>query len=367
MQPIVLRWNPGIPGVRLWADGNLSLGFGLLFLLGRNVLPDFISIVVSNALIVGGICLIRGGFRMLLGRPPAGRRAFLLFMAAYVCAVSYFTYGSESIRIRAILLSLFSIVPCLAIVRDTVGSPSSKHLVHRIFAGMAAFHALFNIVRVCALAGAPEGGNLYDDGILLRENIIELILFLFILSLEYVLAISLHLSNRNRELSEIDSLTRVFNRRVFSELLERERRRAVPFALLYVDIDRFKAINDTFGHAAGDCVLEQFALRLRETLRSRDIIGRLGGDEFAVIMPDADASDARSAAERAKRRVETSGFDFEGTPIKVTVSIGIAGTDMRGKSFEQINREADAALYEAKRSGRNRVVTYEPADDARSG
>lgn len=164
------------------------------------------------------------------------------------------------------------------------------------------------------------------------------------------------------EMAVTDGLTGLHNRRYLDShlatLFERARNRRRPLSLMITDIDRFKLINDTFGHDAGDVVLREFAGRLRGNVRGIDLACRLGGEEFVVVMPDTDAATAEKVAERI--RAQIAGAPFPTGPsneaIAVTVSVGVAAMRPGADTVEAMMKRADTALYEAKNGGRNRVV-----------
>jgi diguanylate cyclase (GGDEF)-like protein len=164
-----------------------------------------------------------------------------------------------------------------------------------------------------------------------------------------------------RRLASVDELTGVANRRWFTAMagreLERCRRFEHQLALLMIDIDHFKSVNDTHGHAVGDEVLKAFTRELESNLRSVDLLGRLGGEEFAVMLPETEQSAAALTAERLRAAVETLKFPFEdGTVLRITTSVGIAIFSPTGDSLDSLLARADSALYTAKREGRNRTV-----------
>jgi len=158
------------------------------------------------------------------------------------------------------------------------------------------------------------------------------------------------------DLATHDALTRVLNARSFTEQvtheLERTRRYKRPMTLLYLDLDNFKAVNDTHGHQTGDAVLRLVADAIRRAVRQADVVGRLGGDEFAVLMPETDTEEADAVAQRL-----TAGLagTFRGSPA-VTASVGIVSSSATTADAEDVIRSADLAMYEAKRTGKNRVV-----------
>ena len=168
----------------------------------------------------------------------------------------------------------------------------------------------------------------------------------------------LALSDAERR-ARIDPLTGVLNRRSLLERLEaacqRAQARGLPIALLFIDLDHFKLINDTYGHPAGDACLRGIIAPIHAELRQSDVIGRYGGEEFVVILSSADASAAAPIAQRILERVAQVRIDGFGAPIGLTCSIGIATSDTLGVWGEQLIAQADAAVYLAKRSGRNQV------------
>jgi diguanylate cyclase (GGDEF)-like protein len=164
--------------------------------------------------------------------------------------------------------------------------------------------------------------------------------------------------------AQTDPLTGVLNRRSIIERLEaacsRARARGLPIALLFIDLDHFKEINDTHGHAAGDACLRAIINPIQAELRQSDVVGRYGGEEFVVILSSADAAAARPIAERILERVADVQVEGFGKPIRVTCSIGVAASDTLGVWGEHLIASADAAVYAAKRSGRNRVQIAVP-------
>ena len=164
------------------------------------------------------------------------------------------------------------------------------------------------------------------------------------------------------EMAITDALTSLFNRRYMEShlgtLIEQAASRGKPLATLVIDIDFFKAINDTHGHDAGDDVLRDFALRIKRSIRGIDLACRYGGEEFVIVMPETDMAVAAMVAERLRRRIAAEPFAIaQGSrTIPVTISIGIAALRGRDDTAAALLKRADQALYRAKRDGRNRVV-----------
>ncbi|MFP4531834.1 MAG: diguanylate cyclase, partial [Desulfobacterales bacterium] len=166
---------------------------------------------------------------------------------------------------------------------------------------------------------------------------------------------------RANKLATTDDLTGLWNRRYFMNALdgelERARRYGHIFSLLTLDIDYFKHINDTFGHAAGDMVLQHIAEILKSSLRHPDVAARMGGEEFSLILPNTGIEDALSLAERLRRAIEKNPAAYEDREIFYTVSIGAAAYHPNIRDKDELLRLADKALYRAKDEGRNRVET----------
>lgn len=165
------------------------------------------------------------------------------------------------------------------------------------------------------------------------------------------------------EMAITDPLTGLYNRRYMEShlatLVQRAADRGKPISLLIVDIDYFKAVNDTHGHDAGDEVLREFAERLNRNVRGIDLACRFGGEEFIVVMPDTDAGFAHMVAERLRQEIAGRPFTIAGgtAGLDMTASLGITSLEGPADTVEQLLKRADQALYRAKREGRNRVVS----------
>ena len=159
-----------------------------------------------------------------------------------------------------------------------------------------------------------------------------------------------------------DALTGLPNRRALDEDLSRQlsewKRHGRPLSVMMIDIDHFKKFNDTYGHQAGDAVLQQVAGLLRKTMRESDLVGRFGGEEWAVVMPGTEDQEACLAAERARQAIHNASFTHEGQRMQVTVSVGAAQCQ-EDELAEGLIKRADEALYAAKQAGRNRAFWHD--------
>ena len=167
--------------------------------------------------------------------------------------------------------------------------------------------------------------------------------------------------DRGLELSVIDQLTGLYNRRYMNNQLEQLMQRSLmggrPVSVLMADIDHFKAVNDTYGHDAGDEVLQEMAKRLKTNSRVMDVVCRPGGEEFMVIMPDTPGDLACAAAERIRRSVAAEPFVVSGGAREISITLSAGVSTIRGASdtIADLIKRADTALYQAKAAGRNRV------------
>jgi diguanylate cyclase (GGDEF)-like protein len=175
------------------------------------------------------------------------------------------------------------------------------------------------------------------------------------------------------EMASTDGLTGLANRRHFVEVATRDvtlaHRSSRPLALLMVDIDHFKRVNDNYGHQTGDAVLQRFAEHTRRSLRRSDFIGRVGGEEFAILLPGADPDGATAVAEKLRGEVEAAKDDNPKIP-RYTISVGIACLEPADAGLDDLMRRADNALYGAKNEGRNRAAylpTFSRFDVAPAG
>lgn len=159
--------------------------------------------------------------------------------------------------------------------------------------------------------------------------------------------------------SRKDHLTNLNNRRYFTELLEKEilrfKRFKRGFSLLMIDLDRFKVINDTYGHEFGDIVLKSFATIMADSLRETDVTGRWGGEEFLILLPETDETTAYKVAENIRKTVEESEVEYDGEIIKFTISIGIKYFENNELEINELLNQVDKKLYQAKSEGRNKV------------
>ena len=169
-------------------------------------------------------------------------------------------------------------------------------------------------------------------------------------------------NNQLQDMASHDPLTRVLNAgayyRACDQQIHASQRANLSFAVLFIDLDHFKSINDTYGHAVGDDVLRAVAQTLQSTVRRSDIVGRIGGEEFSVFLPNTQVQGAQQLAETLRLAIESIHIEVDGVRLKITASIGVAAKRYEQETMQAIQQHADQAMYEAKRGGRNRVSTF---------
>lgn len=345
-------------GLGPWAAGAACLSIGGVAWGLRGLVPEVPLILVGNGLQMVGFCLLWAGSRDFCGRP----RSFVplaLGLPPFLAGLFWFATAVPSTRARVIVFSLGIAPWCFAIAatffRD---APAELRLSARIPGVAFLFHGIFQLVRLFL----PQEGTSPVD--LLRPGWAQAaaMLEIYVSSMATMLALVALLAHRLliefAHAARTDALTGLLNRRA----IEEEGARAValcagtrlPCAVLVLDLDHFKRINDAHGHLAGDEALRHFARLVGPSLRRTDVFGRLGGEEFVAVMPGADAAEARGAAERLRQLVVETPSVVGGTTIPLSVSIGVAWG--AGESFDALVSRADDALYRAKDGGRNRVI-----------
>lgn len=359
------RVQKNYPPARDWAVGSLLFAIGLFLFALRTRVSPIISEILSNLFLLPGLIIFNYGVVKAAGQKPS-LKIGLAFGIVAIGLVAWFAFGAGNITAASVSHNTVFVVTHLYTAYACLHAKTAKgNHTFRILAILFAVLALVCIWRVA-------GGNL---GLTFSFAPTTPRLFWISCSLltmpMIVVLLTLHTSQRLQEeihaQARRDALTGAFNRRAFTEFADREWSRSVrhghPFAVLSIDIDHFKILNDQHGHQTGDLALVQVSKAAEAALRADDIWCRHGGEEFVALLPDSTMAQAMIVAERLRAAVGNAAIDSPKGKLKVTVSVGVAEYTATSKSFSEVLAISDSALYQAKGDGRNRVV----AGDAGSG
>lgn len=364
----VVRSYPAFAPARFWTGSSFVAAAGAAVAMVRVFMTDLtVPLIVGGTALVLAICLAAMGIRTFYGR-PASWRGTLLITGLGCAGMCFFTYGYEFIPARLVVFTIAETLPLALSLKLLLTPHEGRVNPGARLAGIVAtlIIAIFGFRLVFGLSGIG-GGFSYMNFTPLQSAFILVLVFLSMAwNFGFLLMAMDRLRNEVADLALLDDLTGVGNRRHLvqrlSEECARSARSGQPFSLLVIDLDGFKGINDTHGHAAGDACLQHFTLMAQTRLRPGDMLARSGGDEFCIVLP---SSTLREGAMIARRVLEVCRADAEqcaGADIPISVSIGVAQwTREMGALPDLLIAAADQALYDAKKSGRNRFATCDPA------
>jgi diguanylate cyclase (GGDEF)-like protein len=349
-----------IPALAWWGAAYLLGALSGVLWRFSDVLAPFVSSDLASALLFVAVGMIWSAARLFHGRPV--QWGPMCFGAGVWLVASMFPAFAQSAGSRLLVGSL--IVACYTFLTATeLWGERRRTLIRRwpaIF--VPILHGAIFLYPVVQATLAPAEGPHGPATSWINLYVIEVVLYVVGAAFIVLILAKDRTVRFYKVAATTDALTGVLNRRGFFEaaqaVMERNRGRKAPVSVLALDLDHFKSINDSFGHAGGDAVLTLFAAVARRTLRLNDVVGRLGGEEFVALLPST-LADAAVAAERVRAAFVTAAAN-EGQKIPATVSIGVAcGSPLA--AIETLITRADAALYRAKSNGRNRVERDEEA------
>lgn len=343
----------------LWGLSSLLVGSGMALLTLRGIIPDFLSICVANTASWAGYLLLLASVRSFAGLPA---RAALYFGAvAGAGALLFLWQEPEGFTKRVILMSLLCSFCDLLIVREGVRLVRRERLQSAwILVGLFAPTAVLFLLRGWLALTGQLGSDLFSEKQApLPWLAITATAFIIMRSNALMLLVTERDRNQLVFLAQHDPLTGAMNRsgleRALAKLGSTGARRPRRIAVLLIDIDHFKTLNDTRGHAAGDEILRLFADTARRELRRGDIVARHGGDEFALILPDMELHEGMRVAERLRLAFSAAAAEPGRGDKPPTLSIGVAEGNAVSQTLDALLRDADEALYRSKRMGRDRV------------
>jgi len=345
-------------GIGLWAWGLVAYGVAYSLFVLRGQIPDWASVVLANALLSVTLALLLGAVHQFHRRPPPWRAMAVPVLASTIFMVvlladpqwrSAATNAIAALQIAAVIWALWwpeRPQPTRGAMLITVGLvPQMLVLAVRAAVGLAH--------------GMPNPGTM-QGGIVQAVVFFSAYVVIILVSLGFVLMTKDRVDAANVQLATTDALTGVANRRALIQALDRDMALAArtqeAYAVLMLDIDHFKTVNDQHGHLVGDRVLCHLADVLRQRLRAQDMLGRYGGEEFLILLPNTSAPGALELAQALRQAVEQTPCVNKGQVLPLTVSIGVCAAVLEpGDGWDQLIHVADQALYQAKQGGRNRV------------
>lgn len=344
-----------------WSAFMALVGAGLLLASARDAQRGWWPFVGADIAFIAAYVSLRRGLEHFMALPPR-RLEHALTLGLYSGAALALGPGVDSAPWR---VSLTYGVGALVMVRTVwVALPAGRAEFGGRLMALLALPALLLGTMLAWRTGQqladlshPLEMHLTNAGN--RSMLLSYLVGAALFSFSFTALLVARLVDRLRRLSLEDPLTGLLNRRALESELEREWRRALrghgAFAVLALDLDHFKRVNDEHGHAGGDRVLREVAQRLRDTLRKTDVAARTGGEEFVVLVPGADAAAARAMAERLRENIARQPIAVAAGAVRITTSVGVALAGAADAAPERPLERADAALYAAKRAGRDRV------------
>ncbi len=345
-------------GLQYWAWGLLVSGAGYALFLLRGRIPDVFSVVLANALLSATFACVMVAVRCFHGLPLHWGRT----LAPALAIMGLMLVFQDDFAMRVAITGCVMAAQTgwiLWVLHQHRQSPLNRGAL-LLSAGLALECA------VLLLRGGSAILFSLDIHTILQGNVVQTLTFMVAFTVLLVTAVGFLFMGKeradqaNRRLAVQDDLTGVANRRAIIAALERDMAQAVrkdkPLALLMIDVDHFKQVNDRWGHPAGDAVLRSVVEVLRQRVRAQDMVGRYGGEEFLVVLPGIDLEGARLLAQQLCAAVQAAPCIWGHESIFVTVSIGVLGGRLQPQDhWSLLLQAADQALYRAKANGRNRV------------
>ena len=360
---ITRKHHKDVHGPGYWAVGNLVIGLGMVLVLIQ-LDSQKLLFLPGMALIGAGLGLYINGIQAFNDQTPNHRIPIIIFVLLTVID-TYFVLVNHNIRTAVILAAFIFAAIYLYCARLTF--TREEGILGNFFWIASSLYLLMAALMLGRAVYASQVGlEVFDSFAAWPVNAYTFMLGAvsqFFVSSLFVLMLSYKLNRNLESIATIDSLTGVLNRRGLEDasikMQDICKRINLSMAVLLIDIDFFKKVNDTYGHLVGDDVLRHIAKTISGILRSSDVLGRYGGEEFCAFLPNTTESDALGLAERIRAGIEATPIKLGlNMNLKTTVSIGVADSVRAGYDFKGLLATADSAMYGAKNAGRNRVMSY---------
>jgi diguanylate cyclase (GGDEF)-like protein len=363
----VMRSYPRFQAAPFWTGATFAAAGGAASATLRFLTDSLMPLLAAGTLMIFAACLATMGIMRFYDREVSWRPTALITALSFA-GVAFFIVVYDSMPMRVMIYSLGQSLPFVLSLKLLLSQQEGQRTPGARLAGVVAL--LMTVL--CFVRAVANLFHIGGEFSFINPNPIHSVLVLALMFLimawnfGFLLMAIDRLRNEVADLALLDDLTGVANRRHLLQRLTEEcarsERSGEPFSLLVIDLDGFKAINDTYGHAAGDACLQHFTLMAQTRLRRRDMLARTGGDEFCIVLP---ASTLKEGEMIARRVLDVCREDAEGCvggEIPIRVSIGVAQWSKEIGSFpDRLIVAADHALYVAKKEGKNRHAVYDPA------
>jgi diguanylate cyclase (GGDEF)-like protein len=361
----VMRSYPKFEAARFWTGSAFAAALGAALAMGRMVFHSPLPLLAGGTVITFSVCLAAMGIKRFYDRPVSWRGTALI-TGMTAGGLAFFVFGYDCMPMRMLVYSFGQSVPLALTLKLLFSAQNGRVSPGARLAGTVT--ALIIAIFALRAAGSLIGTDFSVYGSRPAQS--AMVLAMMFLSMAgnfgYLLMAMDRLRNEVADLALLDDLTGVANRRHLLQRLTEEcarsERSGEPFALLVIDLDGFKAINDTHGHAAGDACLQHFTLMTQTRLRPGDMLARTGGDEFCVVLPASTLAEGAVIARRILDVCRDDAAGCVGADIPIGVSIGVAQWSREIGLFpDRLMAAADHALYAAKKEGKNCFTVHDPS------
>jgi diguanylate cyclase (GGDEF)-like protein len=361
----VTRSYPKFAAARFWMASSFIGATGAMTALVRMFIASPLPLLLGAAGVIAASCLAAMGIQRFYHRPVSWR-IMTATGSLSLAGVVFFMVGFEDMQLRMLSYTLGQGLPLVLALRLLLSPPEGRVSPGARLSGIV-------ILAIIAILVARTVGNLLGGDFSASAGgqphgvmVLGLLFLSMTLNFGFLLMAMDRLRNEVADLALLDDLTGVANRRHLLQRLgeecARSERSSEPFSLLVIDLDGFKTINDTHGHAAGDACLQHFTLMAQTRLRPGDMLARTGGDEFCVVLPSSTLREAAAIARRVLEVCRQDAVNCTGIDIPIAISIGVAQWDRGVGQFpDRLIAHADHALYAAKKNGKNDFAVHDPA------
>ena len=362
----VQRTYPSFEAARYWTGSAFMCAAAAAVVTLRGVYEaSFLPLLAAGTIMVLATCLAAMGIRCFYEKPVDWQRTALITLNAFV-GMFFFIYIHDSAQARLTIFTVAQALPLVLSLKMLLTPPDGRKNAGAHLAGIVVILivTIYSLRLMAGLTGAAGGFSFTHYNQFQSFMTLLLVFLSMAVNFGFLLMAIDRLRSEVADLALMDDLTGVANRRHLlrrlTEECARSERSGEPFALLVIDLDGFKGINDTHGHAAGDACLQHFTLMAQTRLRPGDMLARAGGDEFCIVLPASTLREGSMIARRILEVCRTDAAECSCHDVPISVSIGVAQwTPGMGAFPDRLIAAADHALYEAKRDGRNRYAAYD--------